>query len=601
MISTPFNWCIIEISTESEKVLMKNTDIHEVIVTRHGFNILSADTEFYIFIGERLYDAFDRLILEEDRKLFYQQMETASGEEFLLRLLSEDGGSSYFFVRVKEGTAKTNAVIYLINTAGIVEAEQGLRQMISVKNTLLELHRDTYFECNPSDDTIKLYTLGKSKQNVVVDSLEQFERNLLRRALEKDVNKIRQFIRDIRHGARRCDLQADTNLVNDEEQISSTTIQAASLYENGRLTVVAGYIHLGPEYRRNIHKSIEMDSLTGLMAKAEITNAAIDTIDVRKIPGTTIAIIDVDYFKKVNDTYGHLCGDEVLKKVAGIIEKAVGDSGQVGRIGGDEFFVIFYQADSVERIREHLRSIKNAVHVFFPENDEGKPVITLSIGCAAYPQDADNYEDLFVLADFALYLAKERGRDRYVIFDRKKHGTRDDIKNMQRKKNRIDSRGDMSRGDILCVMMDQVYREEEYPLEKLLDDFVVNFGIQRIMIYAGTPYRVACMAGEKRPPEELISETESYVSDADFQENFDKNGIYILNDVKYLKDRQGDVFEMLQRQGVLSFIQIRFWDKCGTPGILSLESVSRRITWNRSYLHYYRLFARLLFEYEILK
>lgn len=578
---------------------MRKTDIHEVIVTRQGFNILSADTEFYVFMGERLYDAFDRLILEEDRKLFYQQMEMHSGEEFLLRLLPEEGGHSYFFARIKEGTARTNAVIHLINTAGIVETEQGLRQMISVKNTLLELHRDTYFECNPADATIKLYTLGKSKQNVVVDSLEQFERNLLRRAQEKDVNKIQQFIRDIRYGVRRFGLQADSNLVNDEEQISSTTIQAASLYENGRLVVVAGYIHLGPEYRQNLHKNVEMDSLTGLMAKAEITNAAIDTIDVRKIQGTTIAIIDVDYFKKVNDTYGHMCGDEVLKKVAGMIEKAVGDSGQVGRIGGDEFFVIFHQADSTDKIKEHLRSIKNTVHVFFPENDEGKPVITLSIGCAAYPKDADNYEDLFILADFALYLAKEKGRDRYVIFDREKHGTRDDIKNMQMKKNRIDSRGDMSMGDILCVMMDKVYRGEEYPLEKLLDDFVVNFGIQRIMIYAGTPYRVACMAGEKRPSGELILETEGYVSDADFQESFDKNEILILNDVKYLKDRQPKVYQMLEKQGVLSFIQIRFQDKCGTPGILSLESVSRRVTWNRSYVHYYRLFARLLLEYDI--
>lgn len=584
---------------EAEMILMRKTNIHEIIVTRQEYNILSADMEFYSMIGERLYDAFDQLILEEDRTLFYRQMEMASGEEFLLRLSLGADGHSYFFVRIMEGTARTNTVIHLINTAGIVEAEQGLRRMISVKNAILELYRDTYFECNPADGTIKLYTLGKSKQNVVVDSLEQFEQNLLRRAQEKDVNKIRQFIRDIRHGERRFGLQADGNLVNEEEQISSTTIQAASLYENGRLAVVAGYIHLGPEYRQNLHKSVEMDSLTGLMAKAEITNAAIDTIDIRKIQGTTIAIVDVDYFKKVNDTYGHMCGDEVLKKVAGIIEKAVGDSGQVGRIGGDEFFVIFYQMEDMERRREHLRSIKNAVHAYFPENDEGKPVITLSIGCSAYPKDADNYEDLFILADFALYLAKEKGRDRYVIFDREKHGTLEDIKNRPIKKNRIDSRGDMPMGDILCVMMDKVYGKEEYALERLLDDFVVNFGIQRIMIYGGSPYHVVSMAGEKRPSGMLIQETEDYMNDVDFQENFDESGIFILNDVKHLKDRQTKAYQMLQKQGVLSFVQIRFRDKCGTPGILSLESVSRRVTWNRSHIHYYRLLARLLLEYEI--
>lgn len=581
---------------------MKNTGIHEITVTRENFHILSADTEFYAFIGERPCDAFDALILEQDREIFYQQMEQEPGEEVLLRMKLEDGGTSCFLLRLKEYTAEGNAVIQLINTMGIVEAEYRLRQKISVKNLLLELHRDTCFEYNPTEDTVILYTLGKRKQNVVSFSLEQFESNLLARAKGNDsnINMIHHFIQDIRHGTLRFGLQADANLINDEEQISATTIQAASLYENGRLTVVAGYIHLGVEDSQNLRRSVEMDFLTGLMAKGEITNVAVDAIDVRKVPGTSIAIIDVDYFKKVNDTYGHMCGDEVLKKVAGVIEEEVGDNGQVGRIGGDEFFAIFYDADDMESKREYLRSVKNAVHALFPENDEGKPVITLSIGCASYPKDADNYEDLFILADYALYLAKEKGRDRYIIFNKERHGILEEIKNMHGKQNRINSRGDMSRGDILCVMMDKVYRDEHYPLQSLLDDFIMNFGIQRIMIYAGTPYKVSHMAGEECLPDELLRETEDYVNDAEFQERFDKKGHLILNNVKHLEERQEEVYQMLKKQGVLSLIQIRFKDKNGTPGLLSIEAVSRRVAWNRSHMHYYRLFTKLLSEYEIL-
>lgn len=578
---------------------MKNTDIHEIIVTRERFDILSADTEIYSFIGERLYDSFDQLVLEEDRELFYRQMEAHFGGEFLLRLLREDGQDVHFFVKIKEGTARTNVAIQLIYAAGIVESEHRLKQTVSIKNALLDLYQDTYFEYNPKDDTIKIYTVGKREQNVVTDPLEVFAQNLLGRAQKEEINAIQQFIKDMRCGVRRFRLQVDRNLVNDEEKISSTTIRAQSLYENGELVTVVGYIHLGQEYRQDVRKNIEVDSLTGLLAKAEITNAAIDTIDVRKIKGTSIAIVDVDYFKKVNDTYGHMRGDEVLKKVAGIIEKEVGDNGMAGRIGGDEFFVIFYNAYDLESMRERVRSIKNVVKATFPPNDGENPTITLSIGCAAYPKDADNYEDLFLLADFALYRAKEKGRNRYIIYNQELHGTLKEIKDMKMTANRIDSRGDMSLGDIFCVMMDKVYGEEPYPLEKLLDDFVVNFGIQRIMVYAGTPYRVSCMAGEKRPSEALILETEGYVSDADFQENFDKNGTLIVNDVKCFKNRQENVYEMLCKQGVRSFIQIRFQDRSGNPGILSLEAVSRGVVWNISHVHYYRLFAKLLLEYEV--
>lgn len=580
---------------------MKNTDIHEIIALKKGFDILSADTEVYTFIGQRLYDTFDQLIFEEDRKKFYEQMETSSEEEFLLRLLQEDGETVYFFTRIKEGTAATNVIIQLIYAEGIVESEHQLKQTVAIKNELLGLYQDTYFEYMPKDDTIKIYTVDKREQNIVTDPLTVFEQNLLKRAGEEDVKDIRQFINNIRCGTRRFGLQSGRNLVNDEEQISSTTIQASSVYENGELRMVVGYIHLGPEYRQSVHKQVEVDSLTGLLAKAEITNAAIDTIDVRKIKGTSIAIVDVDYFKKVNDTYGHMRGDEVLKKVASIIEKEVGDGGKAGRIGGDEFFVIFYNAYDLESMRERVRSIKNVVKATFPPNDGENPAITLSIGCAAYPKDADNYEDLFLLADFALYRAKEKGRNRYIIYNQEMHGTLKEIKEKKMTGNRIDSRGDMSLGDIFCVMMDKVYGTEAYPLEKLLDDFGVNFGIQRIMVYAGTPYRVSYMAGEKRPSEELILETEGYMSDEGFRKNFDKDGILILNDVKYLKNRQENVYEMVCRQGVKSAIQIRFRDKCGTPGVLSLEYVNRGVAWNQSYIHYYRQFAKLLTEYEILE
>lgn len=105
--------------------------------------------------------------------------------------------------------------------------------------------------------------------------------------------------------------------------------------------LAVGCIHTGREFGQGVKRKNEVDSLTGLITKADITQIAIDLINVQKVKGITLAIVDIDYFKKVNDTYGHMCGDKVLLKVAGIMEKEVGERGIVGRIGGDEFLIIF--------------------------------------------------------------------------------------------------------------------------------------------------------------------------------------------------------------------------------------------------------------------
>jgi diguanylate cyclase (GGDEF)-like protein len=517
-----------------------------------------------------------------------------------MRLLDSEEKPLHFFTRIEEHSIKDTIHIFLVCADDILESEKYFRKKLSVRNAVLGLYNDISFEYTPSDNRMKIYSIGKNEENADRISLEEFEYRMLHNARTEWLDDIHEFLKNIREGARNFGIQVDGRLLTDDEHVRVTVMNGTTIYENGIAVMVTGYIHFGVEYSQNARKKLEVDSLTGLLAKSEITNIAIRYIDIRKIKDIAIAIVDVDYFKRVNDTYGHMYGDEVLKKVAAIMEKQVADNGLVGRIGGDEFFIIFYHVYDMENMRERLRSIKNTVLASFPHDEDGKPFITLSIGCASYPKDADNYEDLFKLADFALYRAKEKGRNRYIIYDKEKHGALEKIKNMQMSGERINGRGDMALGDILCAIMDKVYSEKEYPLDKLLDDIVVNFGIQRIMVYAGQPYRVVSMAGEKRPSEELILQTEAYMDDAGFQKRYDHTGCLIIDDIKYLKGKQEDIYTLLCRQDVLSFIQLRFSDKNGNPAVLSLESVNQRVTWNRSSLHYYRLLARLLSEYVLL-
>ncbi|MCM1385807.1 MAG: GGDEF domain-containing protein [Bacillus sp. (in: Bacteria)] len=578
---------------------MESTNIHEVIVNKDNMQTISADAAFYSFMGERLYLPFEKLVMEEDKKVFSREFKECNGERFMMRLVGENGKQGVYFSRVKEGPSENSIKILLLYAESLVEIRSQLQKTVSIRNAILGMYNDTYFEYEPENGMIRMYTMEIGEQNVERFPLEEFERRLTVHADENQKKDVHELIVNIKTGMRRFEMRAGKNLISEEGEDCLMTIGIKSVYEKGVFSIAVGCIHIGRDFGQDIRKKIELDSLTGLVTKADITRIAIDIINVKKVKGITLAIVDIDYFKNVNDTYGHMCGDEVLSKVAAIMEKEVGDNGLVGRIGGDEFLIIFYHADDMENMRERLKCIKNNVKASFPPGIEGQPAITLSMGCAAYPKDGDTYEDLFFLADFALYRAKEKGRDRYIIFNKEKHGDPEEIRNTKKEYNQIDSRGNMSMGDVLCVMMDSVYRKKEYPLERLLDDFVINFGIQRVMIHAGEPYRITCVAGEQRPEAELIAKTQHYINADGYLQQFDEDGVFCMNNVKFLEDKLNDVYELLGKLSICSLIQIKLTDKNGVPAILSLESVKGLTTWNRSNLHYYRLFARLLSEYEL--
>lgn len=162
----------------------------------------------------------------------------------------------------------------------------------------------------------------------------------------------------------------------------------------------------------------EHDGLTGLYNKKAITELAIKKINEIKEP-CSMTIIDVDKFKECNDTYGHIFGDRVLVAVAGCINDAIAGNGIAGRIGGDEFLVILDKTDEAD-IRNITRNIRAGIQWNITSIDAGS-VVTCSMGIARFPLNKQNYESLFKLADKCLYIAKNHGRNCYIIYKPELH------------------------------------------------------------------------------------------------------------------------------------------------------------------------------------
>jgi len=160
------------------------------------------------------------------------------------------------------------------------------------------------------------------------------------------------------------------------------------------------------------------DAKTGLLnaiAWQREADVAIAAALRRKEP-LAVLLADVDHFKRVNDSHGHLVGDEVLRALAAELTRLVRGSDLAGRFGGEEFVVLLPKATAEEacRIAERLRRGAGAVQVLA---DDALVGATISIGVAALGQHGRDLFELLAAADLALYRAKRTGRDRVCLYD----------------------------------------------------------------------------------------------------------------------------------------------------------------------------------------
>jgi len=129
----------------------------------------------------------------------------------------------------------------------------------------------------------------------------------------------------------------------------------------------------------------------------------------------SLIMLDIDYFKRYNDTYGHPKGDIVLQRIAQILTENLRKPDIAVRYGGEEMAIILPEADkeSTGHTAERIRSVVEGCP--FGEEQEEKVKITVSLGVAVYPEDARSKEELIVKADHALYRAKDEGRNRVCL------------------------------------------------------------------------------------------------------------------------------------------------------------------------------------------
>lgn len=128
-------------------------------------------------------------------------------------------------------------------------------------------------------------------------------------------------------------------------------------------------------------------------------------------------LLDMDHFKEINDNYGHIVGDKVLKALGKLLQEHFREEDVVGRIGGDEFVVLLYNIGSRENMEARVQSLQKKIREM-EIKELGEKRLSISAGIAFAPKDGCSFMDLYRRADNALYQTKRAGRDGYHVYEK---------------------------------------------------------------------------------------------------------------------------------------------------------------------------------------
>lgn len=339
-----------------------------------------------------------------------------------------------------------------------------------------------------------------------------------------------------------------------------------------------------------IMNELQYDSLTGVYNKKTITEYAKKRIAEEKEKRIVIAILDVDNFKSVNDTFGHLYGDKVLARVGGRLKEIVGEDGVIGRIGGDEFMIVFNGLDDDQVLRGMLRAIRTQIKWEFAEDFENLS-ITCSIGASIFPVNGRDYEDLFKKADCCLYIAKEKGRDRYVFFRDEMHRASYEAMLNKNQLNAMKNPREIRELKNVASFMENAMTDSRKAILDAMRHMKDTFGIDNINIYYGQGMKKVYSFGSDIPE----AKDAMYVFSEEFQKLMGENERFLqIGFADAFSDITPDFCGRMKAERIASTIQCYIGDKRNIKGLVTFNKCREASQWANYEIDCARIFAAVL-------
>lgn len=343
----------------------------------------------------------------------------------------------------------------------------------------------------------------------------------------------------------------------------------------------------------------EMSRLDKIKAKAMYDSLCVDIYNKatteeliraeldRNTSGALI-MIDVDDFKKINDSLGHIFGDEFLKEFATTVKSLFRDSDIVGRYGGDEFFIYLNHAGTALAVKKGEQILEKISQIKIPEIGYVKS----SIGIAVVNPDNREYRQIIKQADTALYAAKNRGKNQVVLFDpntmsENSYRTSDSAESSDSPISAVLSSNPKNSASIIMRIFSALYSTQDLSvgINKMLALAGKTFDVSRAYIFEDTADGKYCCntfewCNDGVNPEMDTLQDVSYDEDlgGNYRENMNDDGIFYCHDINELNTPQR---EILARQNIKSVLQCAIMDKGEFKGFVGFDECRSNRFWTQ--------------------
>lgn len=548
-------------------------------------------------------DSLRRLIVPQDMKacmpVMDRQLQKGNTKEIHYRLIHRDG---HFINVLDRGTLVNDEfgrpVFYciVVDVTKQAQMEEELRLSLGRYQIITNQTNDVIFEWDILHDTLVVTSnwekkFGRRKFPDGVGLYDVLKDDSLPTFAPEDMGLVYENIRRIRAGEPY--LETELRICHENGTYIWCRCRMTQQFgQDGKPVKAIGVlIDIDRDMKRSqyLKKQAEQDALTGMYNK-RVTQAIIRDYVMSEGNTGAMMVVDIDNFKRVNDSLGHLYGDAVLSSLAHNMTKSFRDTDILGRIGGDEFLVFLKGVNTFEGARVNAEKI---LRLFEKLQMGGKQHcdISCSIGISMFPADGRDFATLYQRADYALYQAKKAGKNRYAFFD---EGT------MQRSlacqenlpsavTSRIESNED---GRALhAEVMEYVFRilynakDIKQAISTILELVGDYFDVSRAYIFENSEDNLFCrntFEWCKKGIEPQIDNLQhvSYQEDLGgcYYENFDENNMFYCPDISVLPAAQQNV---LAPQGILSMLQCAITDDGEFCGYVGFDECTEHRCWTR--------------------
>lgn len=570
------------------------------------YNIFVSNKSFTSYLGSEELRSFKitDYIHPDDVESFKKFVEDKSftGGEEVFRLKKKNNGWHYNVVRIhtEKGMVENrrNIGVEIIDIDESVGDYETAMDSLSRVRLLMSLTDEFAFIYDKATNMFKMFKYDRFNRIILYDmDIDQWKREMLSKSYVKYDEKamLDTLVLNMKTYADSFSIKMNCAIRTQSDIFEAVRFIGTVHNESSDNKIIVGRVVSDESVGHastamEIMNELQYDSLTGVYNKKTITEYAKKRISEEKEKRIVIAILDVDHFKSVNDTFGHLYGDKVLARVGGRLKEIVGEDGVIGRIGGDEFMIVFNGLDDDQVLRGMLRAIRTQIKWEFAEDFENLS-ITCSIGASIFPVNGRDYEDLFKKADCCLYIAKEKGRDRYVFFRDEMHRASYEAMLNQNQLNAMKNPREIRELKNVASFMENAMTDSRKAILDAMRHMKDTFGIDNINIYYGEGMKKVYSFGSDIPE----AKDAMYVFSEEFQKLMGENERFLqIGFADTFSDITPDFCGRMKAERIASTIQCYIGDKRNIKGLVTFNKCREASQWANYEIDCARIFAAVL-------